>query len=148
MTDDVVQAYLEGVDPTSQPTVIALDRAIRAAHPAFDVAVKYGILMYSLDADWRTWVCAVDPGRKRVSLRFLYGVTLDDPQNVLRKGSSVLMTWDFAPGEPVNGKAVQAYVKQAVAKKPEYVANSAEIQAAAKKVKPTRAGSTGPSTRS
>ena len=63
--------------------------------------------MYSLDADWRTWVCAVDASKKRVSLRFLYGVLLDDPKGVLRKGSSVLMTWDFAFGESVDAKAVQ-----------------------------------------
>ena len=147
MTRTAIQTYLDGVDSAAEPTVLALDKAIRTAHPSLDVAVKYGILMYALDADWRTWVCAVDASKKRVSLRFLYGVILDDPRDVLRKGSSVLMTWDFALGEPINAKAVQAYVKQAVAKKPEYVANSAEIQAAAKKIKPTRAGSTGPSTR-
>ncbi len=147
MASTAVQTYLDGVDTVAEPTVLALDKAIRTAHPSLDVAVKYGILMYSLDADWRTWVCAVDASKKRVSLRFLYGVILDDPHGVLRKGSSVLMTWDFALGEPVNAKAVQAYVKEAVAKKSDYVANSSAIQAAAKKIKPTRAGSRGPSAR-
>jgi hypothetical protein len=117
------------------------------SNPGFDVAIKYGILMYAIDADWRTWVCAVEATKKRVSLRFLYGVLLDDPQSVLRKGSSVLMTWDFAPGEAISQKAVRAYVAEAVAKKAEYVANSAEVQAKARAIKPTRAGSRGPSVR-
>lgn len=147
MPRTAVQTYLDGVPTAAEPTVLALDKAIRGAHPAFDVAIKYGILMYSIDADWRTWVCAVEASKKRIALRFLYGVLLDDPGAVLRKGSSVLMTWDFAFGERINTKAVQAYVTEAVAKKAEYVANSAEIQTAAKKIKPTRAGSTGPSTR-
>lgn len=147
MTRTAIQTYLDGVGSAAEPTVLALDKAIRTAHPSFDIAVKYGILMYSIDADWRTWVCAVDATKKRVALRFLYGVLLDDPKGVLRKGSSVLMTWDFAFGERVDAKAVQSYVKEAVAKKHEYAANSAAIQAAAKLIKPTRAGSKGPSTR-
>ncbi len=147
MTRTALQTYLDGVETISEPTVLALDKAIRTAHPGFDVAIKYGILMYAIDADWRTWVCAVEATKKRVSLRFLYGVLLDDPQSVLRKGSSVLMTWDFAPGEAISQKAVRAYVAEAVAKKAEYVANSAEVQAKARAIKPTRAGSTGPSVR-
>ena len=147
MPRTALQTYLDGVNSLAEPTVLALDRAIRAAHPAFDVAVKYGILMYSVDGDWRAWVCAVDASRKRVSLRFLYGVLLADPSGILRKGTSVLMTWDFAFGVAVNGKAVKAYVMEAVARKADYEADSAAIQSAAKEVKPTRAGSTGPSTR-
>ena len=147
MPRTALQAYLDGVDAAAEPTVLALDKAVRSAFPGFDVAIKYGILMYAIDADWRTWVCAVEATKKRVSLRFLYGVLLDDPKGVLRKGSSVLMTWDFAPGESISQKAVRAYVAEAVAKKAEYVANSAEVQARARAIKPTRAGSTGPSVR-
>ena len=147
MARTAVQTYLDGIDPAAEPTVLALDKAIRSAHPAFDVAIKYGILMYSINADWRTWVCAVDASKKRVSLRFLYGVLLDDPKGVLRKGSSVLMSWDLAFGEPVDQKSVKAYVTEAVAKRAAYEADSDAIQEAARKVKPTRPGSTGPSAR-
>ena len=57
MTRTALQTYLDGVETISEPTVLALDKAIRTAHPGFDVAIKYGILMYAIDADWRTWVC-------------------------------------------------------------------------------------------
>jgi hypothetical protein len=144
MTTDAARDYVAKVDPSAAPNVLGLDKAIRSAHPQFDVAIKYGILMYAIDGDWRTWVCAVDASKKRVSLRFLYGVILGDPLGVLRKGSSVLMTWDFSFDEKVDVKAVKAYVNEAVAKKSAYAADSDAIQAAAKKIKPTRAGSTGP----
>ncbi len=85
--------------------------------------------------------------KKRVSLRFLYGVLLDHPKGVLRKGSSVLMTWDFALGHSVDRKGVAAYIKETLAKKDDYAARSAEVPAAAKLIKPTRAGSKGPSVR-
>jgi hypothetical protein len=120
-----LEEYLAGVDPAARPLIVALDKAVRKAHPGFDVAIKYGILMYALDGDWRTWVTAISPAKKGVGLRFLYGVLLDDPRHVLRAGSSVLKTWDFALGDAVNQAAVGAYVKEAVAKRGDYKANSA-----------------------
>ncbi len=127
-----VDAYLAGVDPVAVPVVVALDSAVRSAHRDFDVAIKYGILMYALDGDWRTWVCAIEARKKVVSLRFLYGVVMDDPAAVLRKGSSVLMTWDLPFDGAVPVRSVRSYVKEAVAKYPEYKANAPEILAAAR----------------
>ena len=46
-----LQTYLAGIDPAAEPLVTALDEAIRTAHPEFDVAVKYKILMYALRGD-------------------------------------------------------------------------------------------------
>jgi hypothetical protein len=122
-----LETYLAGVDPATAPLVVALDKAVRKAHPGFDVAIKYGILMYALDGDWRTWVTAISTAKKGVGLRFLYGVLLDDPRRVLRAGSSVLKTWDFALGETVNQAGVGVYVKEAVAKYGGYKANSAKV---------------------
>ncbi len=119
--------YLGSVDPAAAPVVVALDGVIREAHPGFDVAIKYRILMYALHGDWRTWVCAIDGSRKSVGLRFLYGVLLDDPRRVLRAGSSVLKTWDFAFDQVVDRAAVGAYVREAVARYDEYRANAGEI---------------------
>jgi hypothetical protein len=119
--------YLSGVDGAAAPLVVALDDAVRKAYPDFDVAIKYGILMYALRGDWRTWVCAIDATKKAVGLRFLFGVLLDDPKRVLRAGSSVLKTWDFAFEDVVDPAAVGAYVADAVAKYPDYKANSREV---------------------
>jgi hypothetical protein len=122
-----LQAYLAGIEPRAAPLVIALDAAVRKAHPDFEVAIKYKILMYALRSDWRTWVCAIDARRNSVCLRFLYGVLLDDPRGVLRAGSSVLKTWDFGLDDAVDPAAVGAYVTEAVARYGEYKANEREV---------------------
>jgi hypothetical protein len=122
-----LETYLAGVDDAAAPVVIALDEAIRKAHPALDVAIKYRMLMYGLNGDWRRWVCAIGSSNKSVALRFLYGVLLDDPRRVLRAGSSVLKTWDFAFSDLVDQTAVSAYVADAVARYDYYKANAAEV---------------------
>lgn len=127
MNSPALQAYVAGIDPTAAPLVIALDEAIRAAHPDLDVAIKYKILMYALRGDWRTWVCAIDATRKGVCLRFLYGVLLDDPRRVLRAGSSVLKTWDMGFDDVLDPAAVGAYVTEAVARYGQYKANTHEV---------------------
>jgi hypothetical protein len=88
--------------------------------------------MYALNEDWRTWVCAIGAGTSGVALRFLYGVLLDDPKHVLRAGSSVLMTWDFAFIDAVDAEAVGAYVMEAVARYDEYKADAPKILAASR----------------
>jgi hypothetical protein len=127
MNSSALETYLAGVDAAAQPLVVALDQAVRKAHPDFDVAIKYKILMYALRGDWRTWVCAIDATKKGVSLRFLYGVLLDDSRGVLRAGSSVLKTWDFAFDDVIDAGAIGAYVAEAVARYDQYKANAPEV---------------------
>ena len=127
MSDPALETYLGGVDAAAAPLVVALDEAVRAVRPDFDMAIKYRILMYTLDGDWRTWVCAIDATKKGVCLRFLYGVLLDDPRGILRAGSSVLKTWDFAFGDVIDPAAVGAYVADAVARHADYKTNTAEV---------------------
>ncbi len=122
-----LETYCADIDPAARPLVVTLDGIIREAQPAFDVVIKYRILMYALHGDWRTWVCAIDASRKAVCLRFLYGVLLDDHRRVLRAGSSVLKTWDFAFDEVVDRAAVGAYVREAVERYPDYKANAREV---------------------
>ena len=132
MTSEALKAYLKGVDPRAKPLVIDLDDAIRKFQPSLDVAIKYGLLMYAIRGDWRTWVCAIGAGNSGVALRFLYGVLLTDPKHVLRAGSSVLMTWDFALIDAVDPEAVGAYVAEAVARYDEYKANAPKILVASR----------------
>ncbi len=127
-----LQTYLAGLDAKAAPLVVALDEAVRTAHPDFDVAIKYRILMYALRGDWRHWVCAIDATTKGVCLRFLYGVLLDDPRGILRAGSSVLKTWDFGFDDRVDPAAVGAYVAEAVARYDEFKANEREVLAASR----------------
>ena len=127
MKSEALEAYLKGVDPRAKPLVIDLDDAIRKVQPDLDVAIKYGLLMYALRGDWRTWVCAIGAGNSGVALRLLYGVLLTDSKHVLRAGSSVLMTWDFALIDAVDPEAVGAYVVEAVARYDEYKVNAPKI---------------------
>jgi hypothetical protein len=132
MSSSVLEEYLATLaDPRGERVVRKLDRVIREANPGLDVAVKYKILMYALKGDFRTWVCAINSGRKHVSINFLYGVMLDDPRGVLRPGSSVLMSWDIGFDEEVDAAAVGAYVAEAVRRNPEYKANRQAVQDAA-----------------
>src|SRR3981081_3120017 len=124
VNSSALETYLLGVDKSAAPLVIALDKVVRDANPKFDVAIKYKILMYGMHGDFRTWVCAIDANKKGVALRFLYGVLLDDPRRVLRAGTSVLKTWDFALDEVIDSKAVHAYVAEAVARSDDYRASS------------------------
>jgi len=127
------ETYLESVDPVAKPVVRALHKAVVAAFPAFDTKIRYRMLMYAIDDDWGTWVCAVDAGKRHVCLRFLYGVLLEDPKQVLRGGRSVLMNWDLPFNEPIDAAAVRAYVSEAVARKSEYKDNRDQVQAVARR---------------
>jgi hypothetical protein len=125
----VLEDYIASlVDPRGEPVVRELDRIIRKAQPGFDIAIKYQILMYGLKRDFHTWVCAINSGRRRVSLNFLYGVLLDDPRKSLRGGTSVLMSWDFDFDEAPDAAAVGAYVAEAARRKGEYVADRQAVQ--------------------
>jgi hypothetical protein len=129
MSASVLEDYVATlVDPRGERIVRELDRVIRKANRSFDVGIRYKILMYALNGDFHTWVCAINSGRRRVSVNFLYGVMLDDPRKVLRGGSSVLMSWDFDFDEKVDAAAVSAYVSEAVSKNGAYKANRQAVQ--------------------
>jgi hypothetical protein len=129
MSDPVLEEYVASlVDPRGEPVVRQLDRIILATQPDLEAAIKYKILMYGLDGDFHTWVCAINSGRRRVSLNFLYGVMLKDARHVLRAGSSVLMSWDFDFDEEIEPAAVAAYVAEAAAKNEDYKANRQAVQ--------------------
>ena len=142
MGNPALASYLAGADPAAAPLLISLDESLRTACPDFDVAIKYGILMYGLRGDWRTWICALQATKKGVSLKFLYGVLLDDPLGVLRSGSSVLMSWDFGSDQVVDAASVRGYVADAVAKYDQYKATAPQVleasRAAAKARRPGR----------
>ena len=133
MSGPALEAYLAeidargNIDTRAARIVRALDHVIVNTRRDFDTAIKYKILMYALHGDWRTWVCAIDVTRKGVSLRFLYGVLLDDPLRVLRAGSSVLKTWDFRLDDAVDPAAVGAYVAEAIARYDAFKANAGQV---------------------
>jgi hypothetical protein len=129
MSDPILEEYIASlVDPRGEPVVRRLDRIIREARPDLATGIKYKILMYGLNGDFHTWVCAINSGRRRVSLNFLYGVMLEEARHVLRAGSSVLMSWDFDFDEAIEPAAVAAYVAEAAAKNEDYKVNRQAVQ--------------------
>ncbi len=132
MSDSPVEEYLSVYDAEAGEIFVQLDRAIRQAGPDLDVAIKYRLLSYTLDQDWRHWMCAVNATRSAVCLRFLWGVLLDDPLGVLRPGTSTLMTWDMPRGADVEAAAVGDYVRNALATRDHFLANAEQISAEAR----------------
>ena len=129
---DPLEEYLALYDEAAGRVFVQLDAAIREAAPELEVAIKYRLLSYTVERDWRHWVCAVNATRSAVCLRFLWGVLLDDPLRVLRKGSSTLMTWDIPRDATVDTAAVASYVRNALATRDHFIANAEEISAAAR----------------
>jgi hypothetical protein len=129
MSGPILEEYIASlVDARGELVVRQLDRIIRETRPDLKAAIKYKILMYALRGDFHTWVCAINSGRRRVSLNFLYGVLLDDARRVLRPGSSVLMSWDFDFDEEIEPAPVAAYVAEAAAKNGDYKVNRQAVQ--------------------
>ncbi|RLK53791.1 DUF1801 domain-containing protein [Actinokineospora cianjurensis] len=127
----VAQEYADRHTPAEAAAVLALHEAVLAA-AGLDVAVKYGLLMYTVDGGWKHWVAGINVTRKGACLRFLWGVLLDDPLGVLRAGTATLMTWDIPIGTEIDTAQVGAYVREAVAKRDYFKANSDEVAAVAK----------------
>jgi hypothetical protein len=136
MSSPALTTYLDrlrGGDLEATPNLTALDAAIVAAEPGLAVAVKYQMLTYAGPGDWRHWVCAISANRAGTSLRFLYGVLLDDSLGVLRSGSSTLKTWDFANHDEIPAEAVGRYVSDAVGRLDYFRANAKPVAAEAKR---------------
>ena len=127
-----LEQYLEIYDDEAGAAFVQLDAAIRKAAPELETAIKYRLLSYTVERDWRHWVCAVNATKSAVCLRFLWGVLLDDPLGVLRPGSSTLMTWDLPRGADVDADAVGRYVREALDKRDHFLANAEQISAAAR----------------
>ncbi len=109
-----LDGFLESVEPGFRELVRAAHAAVMDSGAELDVAIKYRMLMYTLNGDWRHWVCAVSQTKDAVNLRFLYGVGLGDPAGVLRAGTSTLMTVDFASMDDFDPAMATSYVAEAV----------------------------------
>jgi hypothetical protein len=123
MTSAAKKTYVELAEPVGAPGLRALDDVITAVRPDADVAIKYRIVLYAADGDWRHWVCAVNAGKRGLCLRFLYGSLLSDPLHVLRAGTSTLMTWDMPFGGLPPTRELTRYVAEAFDLYPAYRAD-------------------------
>jgi hypothetical protein len=116
VNESAKRAFIQSVPPDSVPLVLRLEEAVSGVRADFDTRFSYGMLMFTLDKDFRHWICAISVTKKAANLRFLYGVLLDDPRSVLRAGTSILKTMDFASLEDIDTELVTDYVREAVDK--------------------------------
>jgi len=110
---------------------VQLDAAIRQAAPELDTAIKYRLLSYTVDQDWRHRErpsCRVPP--RACEWRGARGVLL--PLGVLRPGTSTLMTWDMPRDGDVDTAAVASYARNALATRDHFLVNAGQISAAAR----------------
>jgi hypothetical protein len=124
--------YLTRYDEAAGARMRELDAAIRAAAPELESAVKWRVFVYTLDGDWKHWIVGLNATKDAVHLRFLYGVLLLDPLQVLRPGSSSLTSWDVPRDGTVDAAAVGAYVTEAVGLHDRYRADARAIAAEAR----------------
>lgn len=124
----LVDPFLEGKDARWHALTRELDALIGAAEPALIGRISYKMLMYHLGADKARWVVAIDVRDKVVSVRFLWGVLLDDPRGILRGGTSTLMTLDIPSPDALDAPVVTDLVHQAVARYPAFVAMQADAR--------------------
>ena len=125
MTDAVLDGFLGDKDARWHPLTRELDRLIRAAGPALTLRIAYRMLVYHLGTDKARWVVAVDVREQLVTVRFLWGVLLDDPRGILRGGTSTLMNLDLHSPDALDPAVVTDFVTQAVACYPAFAAKKA-----------------------
>ena len=116
MPESALAAFLATVRPDAHDTVRALAAAVDAAGVDFDQRFTYRMLVYTLDARWHHWVVAISVSAQAVSLRFLFGQALADPDGVLRPGSTTAAFIDYPDGATVDDALVTSYVQEAVAR--------------------------------
>jgi hypothetical protein len=122
MSEQARDEYIASVDPRWAEMIVALDGAVMAAEPRLEKRIAYRLLMYTLGGDKSHWVCAIGPTKQALTLRFLWGIMLDDPRHLLRPGTSTLQTLDFPTAESIDPALVTGYVHDAVAKMPAFIA--------------------------
>jgi hypothetical protein len=122
MSGSACDSYIASIDPGFVPAVLALDSAVMVVRADFDTRVFYRMLTYALNGDFRHWICAIDAHKKPFHLRFLYGVLFDDPRGVLRAGTGILRTIDFASRADIDAQLVTDYVSEAVSRLDEFKA--------------------------
>ena len=106
--NDIVNEYIEGLNPEIAPLFLEIRDCVLAAGPAFNESIKWkNCLVYStLKNHIQTVV-----GKGKVSLIFFEGVSLNDKYGLLEGDGSKARTMRITSSE-FNKKALTDYVKQ------------------------------------
>ena len=106
--NDIVNEYIEGLNPEIAPLFLEIRDCVLAAGPAFNESIKWkNCLVYStLKNHIQTVV-----GKGKVSLIFFEGVSLNDKYGLLEGDGSKARTMRITSSD-FNKKALTDYVKQ------------------------------------
>ena len=117
MHQEIMQEFMEKLEPEQAEIVEKINAAIADSGAHLDCAIKWKSLTYAKDADYHHWICAIVASKKKVTLRFHFGTLMDDPDDLFSGGSGkYLRTTDFSTIEDVNSQQIARYVKHALSR--------------------------------
>ncbi len=111
--DALIDARIQSL-PDWRGSVLADLRAlIRSAHPDIVEAWKWNTPVWSCDGI----ICTGETYKKAVKLTFAKGASLDDPERLFNASldGNVRRAIDVVEGAPINGTALVALVREAIA---------------------------------
>jgi hypothetical protein len=97
MTDERVDAYLDGLDGWKRDTAARLRQLIREAVPDIDETWKWGTPVYVA----RVNVCAIGVFKDHVKVNFFKGAAVPDPAGLFNAGldAKTMRSIDFHEGD-------------------------------------------------
>jgi len=85
---DIINTYIEGVDPKFKGIIKKLNEIIIRPGNNFNIAIKWDQLTIALNNDFHHWLFAINQTKNYVSLVFHYGSMLNDSSGIFKTGSS------------------------------------------------------------
>jgi hypothetical protein len=107
-----VDSYIAALPADGRTTAEALRAAILSAEPAADESIKWGQPVYDVNGPF----VAMKAFPRWVTLTFWRGATLSDPEGILEGDGDRMRHARFASADSIPRSAVDALVREAVAK--------------------------------
>jgi hypothetical protein len=107
-----VEPFIEKLKPEQRAIAGELHRLVLSAVPSIESGLKWGMPFYSKDG----MLAGMMVAKKHVSLFFVKGTQLNDPNKLLEAGTSKTMrALKITSPKEIPAAAVKAFVKQAAA---------------------------------
>lgn len=108
------EEYINQFDPPVGDILISLRDVIRKAVPEASEYVEKDMLAYALGPNtYKASVCVISGHKAHVTLGFLRGTKLDDPNKLLQGKGKTVRHLKFMSVSEIPQQAVSAWVKQA-----------------------------------
>jgi hypothetical protein len=88
-----VESFFEGLSPEHRSLVSDIRKAVLAALPDLEEAIKWQRLTFTRSGNWHHWICGIGVSKKSgVTLHFHKGALLDDPHGLLSGDGKYIRT--------------------------------------------------------